>query len=66
MNKLVNFAGKVADFVTDNRESLLNLTLVALNVGLCIRSYKLGKAGTKLSFGNKLITNQFFYQMGRN
>jgi hypothetical protein len=66
MNKLVNLVNNAVDFVSDNREPLLNLALVALNVGLCVRSYKLGKAGTKLSFGNKLITNQFFYQMGRN
>jgi len=62
---LTKFANKVVDFVSDNQEMLANATLIALNVAFCVRSYKMGKAGVKLSFGNRLVTSRFWYNMGQ-
>lgn len=65
MNKLVNLVNGAVDFVTENKEEIYTVALITLNVALCARSYKMGKAGVKLSFGNRLITSRFWYNLGR-
>lgn len=62
---LTKFVDKVVAFVENNQEQLATATLIALNVALCVRSYKMGKAGVELSSRNRLVTSRFWYNMGK-
>ena len=65
MNKLVTLVNATTAFGTENKEEIYTAALVLINVALYARSYKLGKSGTELSFGNRLVTSRFWYNMGK-